>query len=219
MPALKDHSYIYLLIGLVSYLLIIPILDDYTGLPATALRLIAFTLVLMVGLWTLQVSRLWFICAIVLAVTSLAANITALNLDGKTDTFAALLLFFAFLGVVLLVIVKHLFSANRLTINRLVGAICVYMLIGIQWSLLYNMLSVVSPEAFAVNNPINSADTHEWLYYSFVTLSTLGYGDITPLSATGRALAYMEAIVGQFYIAILVAGFVGAYIAENSSSD
>jgi len=58
-------------------------------------------------------------------------------------------------------------------------------------------------------------ETSEWLYYSFVTMTTLGYGDIVPISASARALAYGQSIVGQFYIAILVAGLVSAYIASG----
>jgi len=58
-----------------------------------------------------------------------------------------------------------------------------------------------------------------WLYFSFVTMTTLGYGDILPVSATARGLAYMQAIVGQFYIAVLVAGLVGAYVSTKSSDN
>ena len=58
----------------------------------------------------------------------------------------------------------------------------------------------------------------EWLYFSFVTMTTLGYGDILPISATARGLAYMQAVVGQFYIAMLVAGLVGAYISDRQKA-
>jgi len=56
----------------------------------------------------------------------------------------------------------------------------------------------------------------EWLYFSFVTMATLGYGDIAPVSAIARALAYIQAVFGQFYIAILVAGLVGAHITHRT---
>ena len=57
----------------------------------------------------------------------------------------------------------------------------------------------------------------EWLYFSFVTMTSLGYGDISPVSAIARALAYLEAVSGQFYIAILVAGLVGAHMSRRDS--
>jgi len=60
---------------------------------------------------------------------------------------------------------------------------------------------------------------HDFVYYSFVTLTTLGYGDIVPLSATARSLVYMEAIFGQFYIAILVAGLVSIHISNQSRNN
>ena len=57
-----------------------------------------------------------------------------------------------------------------------------------------------------------------WLYFSFVTLTTLGYGDITPVSATARSLSFMQAVAGQFYVAVLVAGLVSAYISDRRDS-
>lgn len=62
---------------------------------------------------------------------------------------------------------------------------------------------------------LNQGWSNEWLYFSFVTMTTLGYGDLTPISATARTLAYLQAVFGQFYIAILVAGLVTAYITER----
>ncbi|MFW5443245.1 MAG: potassium channel family protein [Methylococcaceae bacterium] len=59
----------------------------------------------------------------------------------------------------------------------------------------------------------------DFVYYSFVTLSILGYGDIVPLSATARSLAYMEAIFGQFYMAVLVAGVVSIHIRNEFRDD
>jgi len=55
----------------------------------------------------------------------------------------------------------------------------------------------------------------EWIYFSFVTMTTLGYGDVLPLSATARALPYLQAVFGQFYIAVLVAGLVSAHISDR----
>ena len=65
---------------------------------------------------------------------------------------------------------------------------------------------------------MSSPRASELLYFSYVTLTTLGYGDITPISATARTFSYLQAVFGQFYIAILIAGLVGAYIAKYLTS-
>jgi uncharacterized membrane protein len=80
------------------------------------------------------------------------------------------------------------------------------------------LVDVVSPGSFAGLSPQDGRGWDSaWLYFSFVTMTTLGYGDISPVTATARALAYSQAVFGQFYIAVLVAGLVGAYIARRQS--
>jgi hypothetical protein len=104
--------------------------------------------------------------------------------------------------------------------NRIVGAICVYLLLGVMWSAIYMTIEFFQPGSFRgltdVTSPVWNPD---WIYFSFVTITTLGYGDITPLTQTARSFAFAEAIVGQFYIAVLVAGLVSAYISARQSND
>ena len=78
------------------------------------------------------------------------------------------------------------------------------------------ILALVSPDSFSGFSPWSDrAWDSEWLYFSFVTMTTLGYGDILPVSATARSLAYLQAIFGQFYIAVLVAGLVSVYVSKK----
>ncbi|MGW8229005.1 MAG: potassium channel family protein, partial [Gammaproteobacteria bacterium] len=110
-----------------------------------------------------------------------------------------------------------LLKGERIDLNMLMGSICVYILVGMSWSILYFFESIVHPGAFnGVNITSTKQEFTDLLYYSFVTLSTLGYGDITPITPIARTLAYIEALFGQFYIAILVASFVGMHISRGS---
>jgi len=98
------------------------------------------------------------------------------------------------------------------------GSICVFILVGICWSIFYFFESVVHPGAFSgIDAEFGKSRFTDLLYYSYVTLSTLGYGDITPVTPIARTLAYLEALFGQFYIAILVASFVGMHISVRRS--
>ena len=100
------------------------------------------------------------------------------------------------------------------------GAVCGYLLLGIIWSLLYSAAEIAFPGSFrmpaAESTPAVPAplDRGALSYFSFVTLATLGYGDVTPVTPLARTLAWMEAITGQFYLAVLVAGLVGFKVTQ-----
>lgn len=104
------------------------------------------------------------------------------------------------------------------------GAIVAYLLIGLQWSLIYGYIEHVHPGSFSIpanmlsqgSAQIAAAPVSVLLYFSFVTLATLGYGDITPISAVARTFAWFEAIVGQLYIAVTIARLVGMDVAESA---
>ncbi len=104
--------------------------------------------------------------------------------------------------------------------DTLFGAVCGYLLLGIIWSLLYLAVETTSQGSFSVPAQA-AADTAnvqpsrgDLSYYSFITLTTVGYGDITPTKPLVRTLAWMEAVAGQFYLAVLVAGLVGYKVAQ-----
>jgi voltage-gated potassium channel len=105
--------------------------------------------------------------------------------------------------------------------DRIVGAICVYVLIGLSWAKIYETLDGVAPGSFRF--PADTAWATPGLlrysYFSFVTLATLGYGDVTPVTALAGTLAWMEAITGQLYLAITVARLVALSMADSSGSD
>ena len=102
--------------------------------------------------------------------------------------------------------------------NKIVGAICIYLLLGLIWTMMYLLIAEAVPDAFIGLQQAPWYDNFSELsYYSFVTLTTLGYGDITPNLPIPRFLAYMEAVVGVLYIAILVASLVGVRMSALNS--
>jgi uncharacterized membrane protein len=109
-------------------------------------------------------------------------------------------------------------EGRTVDLNRIAGAISVYMLIGLIWTSLYFALSLIDPQSFAgitalsdYQKNLTSTAYLDLLYFSYVTLSTLGYGDITPVSRAAQSLAYLESICGVMFIAVLVAAMVGSY--------
>jgi hypothetical protein len=129
----------------------------------------------------------------------------------------------AFLVYTVVMILRDLLMQRVVTWDSLVGSFCGYLLIGVTWSEMYALLQLISPGAlhFEIESTralASQANTWQhFQYFSFVTLSTVGYGDITPVSPTARALAMMEAICGQFYLAVLVAALVGLRVSSRQA--
>jgi hypothetical protein len=96
------------------------------------------------------------------------------------------------------------------TTRRIQGAISVYLLLGFTWAEAYELVALWHPGAFAM--AFGGRTSNQWTYYSFVTLTTMGYGDIMPVHPLARALAVLEALTGQLYLAILLARLVSLEI-------
>jgi hypothetical protein len=100
------------------------------------------------------------------------------------------------------------------------GAVCGYLLLGVIWALVYSAVETATPGSFTLATSSHTPTVVERLdrgllsYYSFITLATVGYGDVTPSTPLARTLAWIEAITGQFYLAILVAGLVGIKVTQ-----
>ena len=147
-------------------------------------------------------------------------NVLAINMQSLVFWYGSFLSLFGFLLVAIIFTLKQVAIGTEANSNRLVGAVCIYLLLGDIWAIAYTVLDLFSPGSFTGFSPEKDQGwDSEWLYFSFVTMTTLGYGDISPVSATARALAYVQAVFGQFYIAILVAGLVSAYISNRQNQN
>jgi hypothetical protein len=104
------------------------------------------------------------------------------------------------------VVLLRTFSKGPVTIHRILGAIVVYLLIGLVFALLYHSIFLI--EGDIVFKGLSSFDRKEFMYFSLTTLTTAGYGDITPAIASVRSLANLESLIGQLYPAILIARLV-----------
>jgi len=105
-------------------------------------------------------------------------------------------------GVVLALVVRR----GPITARRIQGAIAVYLLLGFIWAEAYELVALWHPGAFT--GTVHGSGSLPWTYYSFVTLTTMGYGDIMPVHPLARAAAVLEALTGQLYLAIMLARLV-----------
>jgi len=184
---------------------------------------IAFTILLVFAVHSLR--RTMRAVAIILALPAVVGHWT-LHLDAppvpKVAVFVSSLLFLSFLTLVML---HEVLRDQRVNIDTLVGAVCAYFLLGVTWGSAYALLAIVSPNAFAVSRSL--AEVADWQppkspltpllqYYSFATLSTVGYGDMSPLTAGARSLSVLESLVGPLYLAILISRLVGMHVARTT---
>ena len=120
-------------------------------------------------------------------------------------------------------IIHSIIVSRELSLDSIFGAICGYLLLGVAWGLTYAIIHAAHPESFQFDNAVREQveqgnySSHLFIYYSFVTLTTVGYGDITPLSTAARALAWVEAMTGQLYLAVLIAGLISALVATKKN--
>jgi len=211
------NDFSYMLVALLVFLIGVPVAIDLQLLPIPIIRLVSFSSLLIIGLWSLRNSGLIFKVAVGLVVVGTGLNLLSAYEYQFVYLFGSTAAILIFLVSATAVAMKQIALDSKVSINRIIGAICVYLMLGVIWALMYSLLSAAVPGSFGgiVEHQMTGAWDPDWVYFSFVTLTTLGYGDILPLTFSARSLAYFEAIVGQFYLAILVAGLVGAYLSET----
>jgi len=127
------------------------------------------------------------------------------------------------IGLVVFVVthlLRFVLSAPVVDTEVLCASISAFLMLGLVWTMAYWLVDQVNPGAFSFNTAADTKQTMQGFnafYFSFVTLSTVGYGDITPVSKVARMLAAMEAMTGLLYVAVLIARLVGLYSAPKSS--
>ena len=214
---LQKKNFSWLLSALLVFLIVVPIAEDFGLISTHVMRVAMFSWLLAVGVWSLRGFGILFPIAMGLAIAGIVLSILTVSTPGDSFSFSAFAAAFGFILIAVWATAKQVVIGNEVSLNRVVGAISLYLLLGVLWAIAYAVLELVSHGSLqGVSEPISQGWSNDWLYFSFVTMTTLGYGDITPVTATARTLAYLQAVFGQFYLAILVAGLVSAYISERT---
>jgi hypothetical protein len=211
-----NNNFSYLLIALLIFIIGVPIAHDLDLISLDMLRVLGACSVLAVGVWSLRGANRLYTAGMFVAIIAIILNILSIARQDDTLRIIALLALFIFLLLVAFNTLRQVGFSDNISLNRIVGAICIYLLLGVIWSIAYTVLEFFQPGSFkGMTEMVSPLRNPDWIYFSFVTITTLGYGDITPVTQTAKTLSFAEAIVGQFYIAVLVAGLVSAYISTK----
>jgi voltage-gated potassium channel len=209
-----------MLIGLTIFLIGVPIGLDLELFTPDIVQSIGFSALLTIGVLSLRKSGRSFHIGIAFVIVGLAMDSLNTVLQERALIIGSMMALLMFMVLATGGVFRQIAISNVMSPNRIVGAICVYLLIGVIWSIAYALLELAAPGSFeGIANEMSSSWEPEWNYYSFVTLTSLGYGDLLPVTNVARTLSYLETVVGQFYLAIMVAGLVGAYLSAKTESD
>jgi hypothetical protein len=217
---LEFKGYKALLYALTITLLAFPVLDSFTYI--RTIIGILFVGVLLVAVRAVANLRKQVLFSSVVGVVGIIGYFGDLLGYGAWFKAMGMLgfgLFFITVGIIILMnIMLHI---RRVTAELVYGAINVYLLIGLSFAFILALVEFIQPGSITGLESLSVSDDSiiPFLYFSFVTMTTLGYGDISPTTGPAASLVYVEAIVGQLYVAIMIARLVGLYVAHESKQD
>ncbi len=197
---------------LLASLFLLLALQPYADVGEGILVQLGLAGLLIAGLAAVASRRRLFVIGVVLGLPAVAL----LFVRGGVPTVAGGVLTIAMLVFICVVILRGLFKHPAVTSGTVSAALVVYLIFGVMWAEAYWLVEHFYPDSFTGLSGSGAVEVQRDLfYYSYVTLATLGYGDINPVSPEARSLAITEAIVGQLYLVVMVAGLVGMRLAHK----
>ncbi len=211
-----------LLMALLFLILLQPTVDTAIG---KGLIEALFIAILIAGLRAIGVNKGLFRFEVVLLTASLALNIAGAIPGYETLFFVGIAGRTLFMILVTLTILSDLFRSQEVSGDSLAGAVCIYLLIGLIWGYFFLLIEILVPGSFSFTQGNQamaiwlSKEFYPFFYYSLITMTTVGFGDMLPLTTAARTLTTLEAIIGQVYLTILVARLVGMYLLHQQKPE
>jgi len=212
-----------LLILLFALAIMDPILKEFGNSGLMFLDILS-TVALLTALYSVSGNRRLLTTGIILVIPIFLlglSNYAKTNFHLTLLVFTLAITFFALVGISILI---HIMAEEKVTVDLIYGSACVYLLIGFAWAIIYGFIEVLLQGSFKIDGTLMghpdllgqySFLNEKLVYFSFVTLTTLGYGDVIPMTGPAKTAATLEAVVGQLYIALLVARLVGLQISQS----
>lgn len=206
----------HFLAALVLLLVITPVVDQFEY--RRLIDAILFTLVLCSGVLAVGGRRRTMLAGLLLLAPALVFRWGEHFAPGRLPHPMSTLTFIAFMSFVTFHLLRFILRAARVNSEVISAAVAVYLVLGIIWAVGYLLLARLSPGAFVVSSGAadSTMDVFNAICFSFGSLSTLGFGPVTPVSRLAMMLPLLEAIAGMFYVAILISRLVSLYTSEAS---
>lgn len=216
----QKTSFTKLLINLTILFFLTPLASNRFGYLIISFGFL-MTNILVVN--TLSMPKVWIYILRLLAGLSFILDIFSFEESIILNTLTNLVAqisYASFLILAILAIGSRIFSQTRVDLDVINGGICIFILLGFLWLMFYHIILIFDPEAFHFpSSALDAENGYEIVYYSFTTLTALGYGDIVPVNKFAMTLAISEAIVGLMYPSIFIARLVGLYTTQAKANE
>jgi hypothetical protein len=215
-----DASLTFLLVSLFILLFVLYPLVEPRTITHYLLDILSL-LVLISGAYTVSDRRGALLLCIGLAAVAFTLQILLYGYPDRLLLMLRVASLMLFLSVVTGAVLYKVLRKGRVTPHRVGGAIAVYLMLGLIWASAYSLIFIHDPASFDLGRPIEATDelseiqtkgTGRLVYFSFVTMTTLGYGDVTPRSEAAGTLAILQALTGQIYLAVILARIVSLLV-------
>jgi hypothetical protein len=204
-----DES-VFLLLGIVAFVFIFPAVDS--KFMADTASILAYGVVLLSMFSIIKKNNGWVRYIVLIAILAI---ILLFFTDDKNITAVVFLVSAITFIIAVIILINDIAVAKDVNKNVVIQAVSGYLLIGVVSVLINTILLAYNPNAITISN-----DYHRFsstIYYSFVTLTTIGYGEIVPVSVTARSISIMTGVMGQIYLTVIIAMIVGKYISSRKS--
>ena len=218
MNRLRMYKHLALLVAILAMIAIYPVLREHGD--SWLLMNVLITAVFLAGGWVVFSDRVFRAVGTILAIPTLLGIWIGYTVEGLSDVQGLTAFHISaatYELLVAVVLIRTVMRQDTVTADAISGALCGYLLIGLAFGHGYCLLEVMSPGMFTGVAELDPDQQHFLLtYFSFITLTTVGYGDITPTGGPARSVSMVEAVLGQFYLAVLIAGLVGKWLVQPS---
>ena len=203
-----------LLVLLLGLLVLSPLFEEF--FKVRIFGELFFTAIFIYAAYSFSRSKALAAAAVSLALPAIASFWLKPFFTGQWMEISGGLCGMAFIALIITAILRHIFLQQDVSADLIAGAIVAYLLMAVMWSLLYDVLEAAYPGSFKFPEGTTQPRGEMSVYFSIVTITTVGYGDITPVTRVARAFANLEAVIGQLYLVILVSWLVGTYVSKKS---
>jgi hypothetical protein len=216
-------------LALLLSLLILFLLSPFTGMGflIRAGVVIAAAAVVFSTLRLVAMRRRWLVLAVVLGLSGTLLKISSALWEVEMLYVMSELLLLVFYLLLSAMILTHVVRSPRVSMDNVMGAACVYLVMGFIWAKLFILVEWFQPGSFTLaplisegsgGAQLSTPEAGQLTYLSFITLTTVGYGDLTPIKPAARMLAMLEGLAGQLYVAIMIARLVALQVSQNIRS-
>ena len=207
------RRFLALLLLILAMLIIVPLADEFVRL--RMLMDIFWSAIFIAVIYAVSQKKHHILVGVLLALPMLGSIwsryfVQYSALEAVGGLCGAVFFIFAIIQILIFV-----YTQKEVTRDLIAGAAIVYLLMALAWSFIFGVVESLDPGSFSIPDIEGISTSQSFLYLSFVTITTLGYGDITPVTSLARSLCILEAVIGQLYLVVQVAWLVGVHVSQS----